>query len=171
MGPDRGGVTGVSMQRDRMPPYGTPPDIVHRTLSGPFAVRAALIEIAGKLDGAGLPPEIAASAQIVLAEVLNNVVEHAYGFRDGGVIMLHIWVAEDALWCETNDHGAALPEGRLPDGTFPQIDPQDACNLPEGGFGWALVRELADEITYDRVARTNRLHFRIPHRKVPEEQR
>ena len=33
--------------------------------------------------------------------------------------------------------------------------------LPEGGFGWALIRDMTRDLTYRRQGRMNRLSFVI----------
>jgi serine/threonine-protein kinase RsbW len=47
-----------------------------------------------------------------------------------------------------------LPEGRL-------IARADVSNLPEGGFGWFLIRALSRDLDYRRVGGRNLLSFRL----------
>jgi serine/threonine-protein kinase RsbW len=110
----------------------------------------------------GLTTDHAETAQIVLAEVLNNVVEHAYLYAEGRPIELTIFVQPDGLWCEVTDQGRAMPDGRLPLGRMPKIDTRATGSLPEGGFGWALVRGLTRNIAYARGDGHNHLEFLIP---------
>ncbi|WP_280514091.1 hypothetical protein [Allosediminivita pacifica] len=38
----------------------------------------------------------------------------------------------------------------------------DPAGLPEGGFGWFLIHELARELAYRHDGGMNRLTFRLP---------
>lgn len=139
-----------------------PPAIACQFQSGFFAVRKALIEAGAKMASADVDPDLAETAQIVLAEVLNNVAEHAYGNAEGGPVALSIWPTVQGLWCETRDEGVGMPNGQLPDGALPEIDVDDPMTLPEGGFGWAMVRQATDQLSYRRLGSENRLRFLIP---------
>lgn len=96
------------------------------------------------------------TAQIVLAEVLNNIVEHAYAGQ-GGRIDLTLSTGADGLRCVVTDCGEPMPSGRLPKGRSPR--PGD---LPQGGFGWFLIRSLARDLRYSREGGRNELSFRLP---------
>ena len=105
--------------------------------------------------------ETGSALEIVLGEVLNNVVEHALAGRSDGRVVLTCR-QEALLWhIEVRDNGAPMPGGELPTGTPPRLDTAPA-DLPEGGFGWALVRLLARDIHYARHRGWNRLNFDIP---------
>lgn len=96
------------------------------------------------------------TAEIVLAEVLNNVVEHAYAELSGD-IRLSLALKPGQLDCQIEDDGVPMPGGDAPAGNLP--DPED---LPEGGFGWHLIRVLSSGLTYQRLGKTNRLSFSLP---------
>lgn len=96
------------------------------------------------------------TAQIVLAEVLNNIVEHAYAGQ-GGRIDLLLAPEVGGLRCVVTDCGVPMPSGRLPKGRSPR--PGD---LPQGGFGWFLIRSLARDLRYSREGGRNELSFRLP---------
>jgi len=54
------------------------------------------------------------------------------------------------------DQGNPLPDEKLPAGA--QVDVSGPVNtLPEGGFGWFLIRTLSDRLEYRRVASENHL--------------
>lgn len=122
----------------------------------PLAVRQVLHRLIADLEGRDIPPEARGAAEIVLAEALNNVVEHAYA-EAGGEIEFELVPERDGLRCSIVDRGAAMPGLRLPEGALPAGD-QPA----EGGFGWFLIRSLARDLRYDRVEGTNRLSFSLP---------
>ncbi len=52
-----------------------------------------------------------------------------------------------------------MPDGELPIGRL--TDPKIAKDLPEGGFGWFLIRNLSQDLTYDRDEDKNILGFCI----------
>ncbi|MGR3802136.1 ATP-binding protein [Marinibacterium profundimaris] len=122
--------------------------------------RAALSRIMRQLRAdlaERLSPERAGMVEIALAEIINNIVEHAYRRHDGGEIRLSAHVEGPALKFDITDDGDPLPGGVLPHGRSSELTcPRDS--LPEGGFGWLLIRAMASDIRYDRRDGTNRLH-------------
>ncbi|MCM2562793.1 ATP-binding protein [Lutimaribacter sp. EGI FJ00015] len=121
--------------------------------ASPLNVRDALRLLLGYLDPLDLPIDQVATIQIVLAEVLNNVTEHAYD-SDGGLICMQANVVEAGLSVTIRDRGAALPPKLILSEGSGGFDPQA---LPEGGFGWHLIRSLASELAHCRQARWNEL--------------
>lgn len=124
----------------------------------PLSVRHVLRVMRVRL-AAELSESTAGSLEIVLAEVLNNIVEHAYR-GEGGRIDLCIGAGRGGLLCRVTDQGGAMPGGVLPDP--PRLPPDLAIeDLPEGGFGWRMVRDLAQDLHYRRRAGSNVLRFRM----------
>lgn len=105
-----------------------------------------------------LPPEEQGQAEIILAEILNNIVEHAYAHYPGETEVT-VQRKGDSLCFDVTDNGLPLPKAALVKGDLPGIGAQH--DLPEGGFGWYLIRKLATNLTYCRDAGENRLSFRI----------
>ncbi|GAB5449396.1 ATP-binding protein [Gymnodinialimonas sp.] len=138
------------------------PDIFHRFTSGTVQVREALDQTRAATQAAQIDTATCDTSQIILGEVLNNVVEHAYRFEEGHPIELSIWLTDAGLWCKIHDQGAPMPNGVPPAGVSAAIDATDRDALPEGGFGWAMVRELTQELQYFRVDGCNALLFLIP---------
>lgn len=120
------------------------------------SVRHAMQDMAQSDLFLGLPEGIRQNAEIVLAEVLNNVVEHAYAQRQGDII-LDINPNPSGLACQISDSGAPMPGLTLPQGQLQPLDRIDA--LPEGGFGWFLIRSLTENLRYRREGCFNRLTF------------
>ena len=132
-----------------------------KLVSDPDSVRVALAQIGAHLLARGIGADSASTAEQVLAEVLNNIVEHAFGGRSDGRIELEVSAAADHLAYEVRDNGQRMPGDRLPPGLAPATDVALA-DLPEGGFGWFLIQSLAEELSYRRDAEGNRLSFRVP---------
>jgi len=113
------------------------------------------------LSELGLPQDDLSSVEIVLAEALNNVVEHAYPKDKAGDMRLVVRRRANSLMVEISDSGRAMPKGRAPLGNHPmtEFDQHDA--MPEGGYGWFLIREIVRDLVYDRRDDQNLLLFRI----------
>lgn len=125
-------------------------------------VRRVLNDIKTRFVG-HLSPEDSGSLELALAEVLNNIVEHAYAGRAPGQVSVSLMLASagDALLCRVEDDGHPMPGMALPEGQMQPVA-ERIEDLAEGGWGWALIRTLTDEIVYERQAGRNRLHFRLP---------
>lgn len=123
--------------------------------ASPWEVRAALQELLERLPIAHDEADLPGRLEIVMAEVLNNVVEHAYEGAEG-MIELQVSAEAGGLRCWVTDFGRPLAEGALPEARLPGAG---AEGLPEGGFGWYLITTLAQDITYHRVGGENRLSF------------
>ncbi|MFZ1662298.1 MAG: ATP-binding protein [Paracoccaceae bacterium] len=99
--------------------------------------------------------------EMTLAEVLNNIVEHAYANRMPGPVILCLQRFPDRLSCEAVDHGRPMPELTLPPGIL--IEPSnDRSFIAEGGWGWAMIRSLTTHLAYQRIGPANRLQFDVP---------
>lgn len=124
----------------------------------PLEVRAGLDRLLGSAALSDLSEEARGTLWIVMAEVMNNIVEHAYaGIDDAGDIRLRMWRHGSTVAVEVTDSGAPMPGLTLPEGRLADIAPGE--DLPEGGFGWFLIRSLTDWLIYDRVGEVNRLRF------------
>jgi serine/threonine-protein kinase RsbW len=124
----------------------------------PEQVSQVLQDVFASPPLADLAQDIRGTAEIVLAEVFNNIVEHAYAER-GGNITLRLGWQDGALLCQVSDTGAPMPGLCLPAGKFQPLD--DLADLPEGGFGWYLIRSLTEELSYRRSNGINRLSFQL----------
>jgi serine/threonine-protein kinase RsbW len=123
-------------------------------------VRGALLKMRSYLRHIGITGDAAGQIEIVLAEILNNVVEHALQEAGGGMIQLNCEPREDMLRFAVCDNGDAMPDGRVPGPRLPCLNTA-IHDLPEGGFGWALVHMLARDLHYERIATNNILYFSV----------
>lgn len=128
----------------------------------PQTVRSALAQLMEQLAPAALSESDAGKVELVLAEVLNNIVEHAHESPDhSGPVQIRCCHGAGRLDVVIVDRGKAMPRGRAPMG-LPKNLSVDFEKLPEGGFGWFLIRDLAEVISYARHGRENHLHLRVP---------
>ncbi len=125
------------------------------------AVRGALDMFLANLEPLKLTAEDSARVEIVMAEALNNIIEHAYAPPNHpGPINVFCQQVDDGLHIRIVDHGRAMPGHKTPSGTLPPIN-VDVMDLPEGGFGWHLIKRLAKDVQYQRTDRMNVLNLRL----------
>jgi serine/threonine-protein kinase RsbW len=135
-----------------------------------MSVRRGLKRLFAAAPLKGLSDDFRGTAEIVMAEALNNIVEHAYagnaavgshiGQKDGlGEIEISVDMNDDTLSCCVIDRGSAMPNLELPQGAPHDLTPGN--DLPEGGFGWFLIRSLVQDLRYTRKDNQNLLQFRV----------
>lgn len=125
------------------------------------AVRRALSSVRSTLSALSLDEFTIGSVEIVLAEVANNIVEHAYENTGNGTISLKCNLKDPLVKFEITDQGVALPNETLPAKKEHDLE-SDLNDLPEGGFGWGLIRDMTDSLAYRRQNGKNILRFSIP---------
>ena len=125
------------------------------------AVRRALDMAKDWLALRRVSDDVRDRVMIVLAEALNNVVEHALATDPGGRIDLTLRDAGRDVTMDIVDDGRAMP-GLEPPRHAPRCVDQPRDTLPEGGFGWNLIHDIARDVRYRRAGRLNLLHLRIP---------
>lgn len=129
--------------------------------SGTLAAREAIEQLLAKLSPLQLDIEESGTFELVLAEALNNVVEHGYPDPSvGGPIVIGCEHKPNGLHIHIIDHGLPMPEGKTPLGLAADVD-VDFMDLPEGGFGWFLIQDLAKDVQYERLGDKNSLRLRI----------
>ncbi|MEQ8899256.1 MAG: ATP-binding protein [Roseovarius sp.] len=125
----------------------------------PEATREAVSAVRGLMMRAGAAPGLLFRIELVLAEVLNNIGEHAYGGA-GGRVWLKARMEGEALCVTVADRGRPMPGGEMPEGRQPETDV--SCERqPEGGFGWYLIHSQADVVRYSREEGQNTLGLRF----------
>ncbi|WP_372839569.1 ATP-binding protein [Phaeovulum sp.] len=103
----------------------------------------------------------AGALELLLAELMNNIVEHGYAPGRVGSISLSILCDGRGLSCSLIDDGKPLPSRCLHPPGLPDTAVA-AESLPEGGFGWFLIHDLARDLRYRREDGQNLLDFRLP---------
>lgn len=129
--------------------------------SDPVAVRKSLATLLACPIMRSVDDASRDTAEIVLAEILNNIVEHAYANQTGKIcVTLHL--QSGGIYVVICDQGRPFAQGRIPQGILPKTDSMK--DLPEGGFGWFLIGTLAQRLTYTRQDECNQLSFLLPRR-------
>jgi len=88
---------------------------------------------------------------LIITELMNNAVEHA----DAGVLDAEITLSgQEAVFC-------LISEGKGFDSTLTAVMPDvEQGELPEGGYGLALIQALADGMEYERRENRNMVTLR-----------
>lgn len=129
-----------------------PPQAIRLRLEGTLTgVREGIDHVLALPPCAQLSVIQLGTLRVLLAEVLNNIVEHAYA-GGAGPIRLTLAQGPAGLLVGVEDDGAPMPGGHVPQGRPPVPD-----HLPEGGFGWHMIRCLTSSLRYERCGGTNRL--------------
>jgi serine/threonine-protein kinase RsbW len=126
------------------------------------AVRDSLAEVMVCLEPLGLSTDDAGTVELVLAEALNNVVEHALA-NTSEHTTIEIRGSHNAttgLHLTVVDEGAPMPTGKAPVPRAPEIN-VEFDNIPEGGFGWFMIHTLATDVQYARVDDSNHLSLHL----------
>lgn len=129
--------------------------------SDPALVAAALGKVIDGLSPLQLSADQSITLELVLAEVVNNVIEHAYAEQPGHPVNIAAYGTTDCVTCQVIDHGKSMPHERLPKGAIHDLE-VELSDLPEGGFGWFLIGELTQDIRYSRADGKNHLSFSMP---------
>ena len=126
----------------------------------PEGVRDGIRWINELFPEGSVPLDILAGMEIAVAEILNNVVEHAYaGVSDGKVHMVVDVEPTDLLFTIVDD-GVPMPTGRLPSGA-PADPNRPDFEQEEGGYGLYMIRQIARKLRYRRLGDQNQLTFRV----------
>ncbi len=129
-------------------------------MASPPAVRDSLAQMLAAQPLRDLSPDGRGTAELVLAEVLNNIAEHSYPVAPGPVSVT-LTPVDGGTQCLVVDQGVPMPGGHLPEGHLPSADTA-LEDLPEGGFGWHLIYSLTQDMAYVRIHGSNRLSFLLP---------
>ncbi|RJL05570.1 ATP-binding protein [Paracoccus aestuarii] len=135
----------------------------HRVLDArPETVRDTLQDVRARFR-AEVSDDTLGRLELVLAEVMNNVAEHAplSEGRGARLPVIHLCIVRYAsgLACALTDDGVSLPDECLLPRSLPPMIPED---LPEGGFGWFLIQDLTQSLCYYREESRNYLAFSVP---------
>lgn len=142
------------------PNISAPPDIHLVFPATEVSVRRALLSLRASLKALAIDELTIGLVAIILAEVANNIVEHAYPLNESGTVTLSCSKTEQGLRFEVSDRGKILPGGEIPPKKDHNLD-AEINHLPEGGFGWGLIRDMTSMLMYKRDEDRNILRFRV----------
>ena len=108
----------------------------YRLKSTPNAVRATLRTLRADLERLGISDDDLNSIELVVAEVLNNVTEHAYPPMRPGRIEMQLVDDSHNLTVTVGDFGIEMPGGSPPEGRAPPGD--YAFDRSAGGRVWLV---------------------------------
>lgn len=130
----------------------------------PMAVRDAIARILADMGAAGIKPDTCSTTELVLAEVLNNVCEHAYHGTEPGPVQVVADLSGTRPGFVIRDRGHPVPAHLSQEPTQPDLD-KPLNDLPEGGFGRFLVFSLTDGLRFSRQNGWNVAEFSISDRQ------
>lgn len=133
--------------------------------AGEASIRMALRQWRQAMEVACLCPDVTARAETVLAEVLNNIAEHGQVDGKVGWIDLECHVTQFGLQLVVTDQGRPMPPHLLSPPQLRSLAPGEfsLADLPEGGFGWSIIRCLTCDLQHESHAGGNRLSFVVPY--------
>tara|TARA_R110000868_G_scaffold5134_6_gene31721 strand:+ start:1876 stop:2307 length:432 start_codon:yes stop_codon:yes gene_type:complete len=99
--------------------------------------------------------------ELCVVEGVNNAIEHAYEERSDGVVSVDVTLAADFIEIAISDRGKTAPDNLLTRSPAPvDPDPADILSLPEGGFGFPILKSCMDDLWYDSINGINTLTMR-----------
>ena len=135
-------------------------EVIFRLPATNEGVREGVLRASELIAGFGASEQDLTAIELAIAEVLNNVVEHAYSQTGEGEMELRIENQDPDLYFRILDSGHPMPKGRLPQGQAADATLED-FEQSEGGYGLHMIRQLARKLRYTRVDQYNQLSFRI----------
>lgn len=117
------------------------------TVAAPANLRAILAFFAGTCAGAGIAGPVRHDLRLAVEEVCSNVIRHGYGPGRPGPIRLEVRELADRYEIAIEDRAAPFDPASAP---VPDLT-LDWEDRPLGGQGWHLVRNVVDELRYERL--------------------
>jgi serine/threonine-protein kinase RsbW len=118
---------------------------------GPGGVARVHDAFAEFADAHGLPAAVRRSVNVALDELLANTISYGLAGREAGDVTVDVGLRPERLTITLTDDGAPFdPFGRAAPDTGLSVE-----DGPVGGLGIHLVRQLMDEVSYQRRADRN----------------
>lgn len=83
---------------------------------------------------------LTSQVQLAINEAFCNIVEHSYNGQKGNAILVHGELRHEGLFIEISDQGITFDPTTVREPSL--VGDED------GGFGWYLIRDIADKLTY-----------------------
>jgi serine/threonine-protein kinase RsbW len=101
--------------------------------------------IRGFLMDQNVEDHLCNAVEICLVEALNNIIKHAYLGDHSKTIDIVVRKDNESLELRMIDEGKPRESLVVNELNF---DPEDIDNLPEGGMGLFIIKQLMDEMNY-----------------------
>lgn len=105
------------------------------------------LAVRGIAQGFGLDETEAYLLELAVVEAVSNVIRHAYGNRPGHPVDITVTVARQEMAMEIRDRGVALDPDVLTRAGEP-AEPAGISDLPEGGLGLSIIKQVMDKVSY-----------------------
>lgn len=115
----------------------------------------AVTRVGKWLEQEHVDSECIGDIMLVLAEALNNVIEHAYGTETSGDIQIKGTLRAQTLSVQIVDKGR--PFDGPPDEVILNTEVYELSEMPDGGFGWFLIKSLTEDIHFSHDGGMNKL--------------
>ncbi len=99
----------------------------------------------------GLPPNLIPSMNLALEEALTNIISYAYNDKLSHTIEIELALRDGVFHMVIRDDGKAYDPTKNPE---PDIT-GSVTERPVGGLGIFLIRQLMDEVHYERCNSKN----------------
>ncbi|MGR3507294.1 MAG: ATP-binding protein [Paracoccaceae bacterium] len=139
-----------------------------RCRTNPPDIRATLLVWRYRLAQIEPCEDLLGRSEIVLAEILNNIAEHGRGDGqkqgEGDWIELCCHGSPEGIHMLVKDRGRALPQHLLSGEKYVATPLAGVAldDLPEGGFGWFMIRALSCDLHCQWTATGNLLSLTVP---------
>jgi len=121
-------------------------------------VAPLVLSTASFLEQQGVAARPLFKAQLLLEEIVSNVVRHGHRGDRGHDVHVHVELDGAGIWLVVEDDAGPFD----PVGDAPPADVSSPlAERHGGGLGLHLVREMADELVYEREGDANRVRMRV----------
>ena len=112
--------------------------------SEPGNERRAMEEVAGAVEGLGLPDRTLERLKTAVAEATMNAMEHGNGYRPEVPVELQVLVTDRDLLVRITDRGSGPPPRE--DGDAPDLEAKLEGMQTARGWGLFLIKSMVDEM-------------------------
>lgn len=122
------------------------------TIAGrPGEIASANAAFTAFAEANAVPPAVRRSLNVALDELLQNTIAHGFAEQQGGAVTIAVLLETDRLTVTLTDDGRPFNplDAAAPDTARPLED------RPVGGLGIHLVRQLMDDVHYQRQGGRN----------------
>jgi serine/threonine-protein kinase RsbW len=112
-------------------------------------IRDACAFVVTGAEQAGFSVDELFRIELACDEACTNIIEHAYGGDDVGVVRISWQIDDKSFTIIMNDDGPPFDPDEVPPPDIP-ADPDNLNGLKTGGLGIYFMRNLMDEVRFSR---------------------